>query len=121
LTSESCWRYIGFVLDQLPIGAQLAIGTRSDPPLPLARLAAAGRLHQVRQNDLAMSRGEAQEMLRLHQHPLDDETLDALLRVTEGWATGLYLALLAGERAGGRRLAAARARQPARDRRLLDG
>ena len=41
LDDESCWRFVGVLLDHLPEGAQLAIGTRRRPPLPLARLRAA--------------------------------------------------------------------------------
>ena len=44
-----------------------------------------------------MSRDEARKLLDLHAFTCDAETLDAVLTVTEGWVTGLYLALLAGE------------------------
>ena len=95
--SEACWKTILSVLDQLPHGAQVAIGSRHDPDLPLARLRAAGRLAEFRAERLAMSRDEARKLLDLHAFTCDAETLDAVLTVTEGWATGLYLALLAGE------------------------
>ena len=45
--------------------------------------------------DLAMSRSEAKLLLRLHESTVDDAALDRLLELTEGWATGLYLAVLA--------------------------
>ncbi len=97
LHSDACWRHIDFVLHELPGGSQVAIGTREDPPLPLARLRAAGRLAEFRNESLAMSRREARELLSLHGSTCDDATLDALLLVTEGWPTGLYLAVLAGK------------------------
>lgn len=96
VTNDLCWQLVELLLDQLPADAQIAIGSRSDPPLPLARLLAAGRLAAFRMDDLAMERDEARELLRLRDIAVDEETLGKLLDVTEGWATGLYLAVLAG-------------------------
>ena len=95
LDNESCWRFVRVVLDHLPEGAQLAIGTRRRPPLPLARLRAAAGLVEATAADLAMSRSEAKLLLRLHESTVDDPTLDRLLELTEGWPAGLYLAVLA--------------------------
>ena len=95
--SEACWRYLALLLEQLPPGACLALGTRSKAPLRLARLRAAGHLAELRLDDLRLTRAEAGELLRLHGAEADVEALDRLLELTEGWATGLYLALLAGE------------------------
>jgi len=93
------WEVLAFALRSLPPGAQLVIGTRSDPPLPLARLRAAGELAEFRGQDLALDRDETAELLRLHDCAADDDTVDALFAATEGWATGLHLACLAS---GGR-------------------
>ena len=38
LVNERCWSIIGALMDELPEGAQLAIGARVDPPLALPRL-----------------------------------------------------------------------------------
>jgi LuxR family transcriptional regulator, maltose regulon positive regulatory protein len=95
--NEVCWQTILSLLDHLPRGAQMAIGSRHDPALPLARLRAAGGLAEFRAERLAMSRDEAHELLELHAFTCDAKTLDAVLAVTEGWVTGLYLALLTGE------------------------
>ncbi len=95
--SEACWRHLAVMIEQLPPSACLALGTRSDPTLPIDRLRAAGRLAEVRLGDLRLTRAEARELLRLHGAEADDEALDGLLDLTEGWATGLYLAVLAGE------------------------
>ena len=96
LQSTQCWRYLALLLEQLPPGACLALGTRSEAPLPLSRLRAAGRLAEVRLGDLRLTRAEAGELLRMNGAEADDGALDGLLELTEGWATGLYLALLAG-------------------------
>ena len=99
LRSARCWEVVAFALRNLPPGAQLALGTRTDPPLPLSRLRASGELAEFRAPQLALDRGEAAELVRLHGCAPGEATLDALLSVTEGWATGLHLACLA---AGGR-------------------
>ncbi|MEI6226985.1 MAG: iron chelate uptake ABC transporter family permease subunit, partial [Deltaproteobacteria bacterium] len=44
LTSDTCWRLVATLLEHLPEGAQVAVGTRMAPALPLARLRAAGGL-----------------------------------------------------------------------------
>ena len=80
-----------------PAGAR----PRADPRFPLARLRASGELAEFRGQQLALDREEAAELVRLHGCETDDATVDALLRLTEGWATGLHLACLV---AGGRRL-----------------
>jgi LuxR family maltose regulon positive regulatory protein len=95
--SEACWRHLALLLAQLPPGACVALGTRTQVPLPIFRLRAAGRLAEVLLGDLRLTRAEAGELLRLNGAEADDEVLDGLLELTEGWATGLYLALLAGE------------------------
>ncbi len=91
------WRAIEVLLGQLPAGAQLAIGSRADPPLHLARLRAAGRLSAFRMDDLAMDRDEARQLLESNDCRIDDRDLDDLLALTEGWATGLYLVAMAGQ------------------------
>jgi ATP/maltotriose-dependent transcriptional regulator MalT/class 3 adenylate cyclase len=101
LKAASCWDVVAFVLRILPPGAQLALGTRADPPLPLARLRASGELAELRAPQLALDRAEVAELVRLHGRDPDEATVDALLSATEGWATGLHLACLA---AGGRPL-----------------
>ena len=94
---DASWAIIDALLGELPRGTQLAVGSRTDPPLPLARLRAAGRLGVFRMDDLAMDRDEARQLLDLNDCRADDDQLDALLALTEGWATGLYLAVIAGQ------------------------
>jgi LuxR family transcriptional regulator, maltose regulon positive regulatory protein len=97
LGSAECWRLLGVLLAELPPGAQVAVGTRADPPLPLGRLRAADRLADYDLADLALDRRETRELLRLHDITVDPAAIDELLAVTEGWAAGLRLALLAGQ------------------------
>ena len=50
---------LAFLLDHLPAGARLAILTRSDPPLPLARMRARGEMVELRAADLRFTQDEA--------------------------------------------------------------
>lgn len=95
LANAGCWDVVSFLLSELPEGAQLALATRRDPPLPLPRLRAEGRLFELRGEALELGRDEASEMLRLHAGDAGDDVVDAVLEATEGWATGVYLAALA--------------------------
>jgi LuxR family transcriptional regulator, maltose regulon positive regulatory protein len=95
LRGDKPWEVVAFVLRNLPEGAQLAIGSRSDPELPLARMRAAGDVAELRAGELSLRRSEVAELMRLHDCEADDETVDAVHAATEGWATGLQLACLA--------------------------
>jgi LuxR family transcriptional regulator, maltose regulon positive regulatory protein len=82
-------------------GLQVAVASRSDINLPVARLRALGKAVELRAEDLAMTRSEASALLRLAGVELGQEQVLALTRTTEGWPTGLYLAALTlGEQAG---------------------
>ena len=81
-----------YLLDHLPPQLHLAIGTRHDPPLRLARLAARRQLAELRRPDLSFTADQA--------HALLNETLGlsltasevaALQERTEGWPAGLCL------------------------------
>jgi LuxR family maltose regulon positive regulatory protein len=76
-----------------PPPLHLALITREDPPLPLARLRANGRLSEIRAADLQFSAQEAGEylngILRLGLSPANIHLLD---KRTEGWVVGLHLA-----------------------------
>jgi LuxR family maltose regulon positive regulatory protein len=84
-----------FLVDHLPEDVHLAIATRSDPPLPLARLRARGELTELRAADLRLSAAEAAGLLRAALGvELDPADITRLVSRTEGWAAGLYLAAL---------------------------
>ncbi len=78
-----------------PRTVQLVISTRSDPPLPVARLRATGELLELRAGDLAFTPEETTELLvdRLSLD-LDPAEIEILHDRTEGWPAGLYLAYL---------------------------
>jgi len=84
-----------FLLEHLPPQMHLAITTREDPHLPLARLRARGQLTELRAADLRFSPAEAAEFLNqvmgLNLSAEDTSTLESR---AEGWITGLQLAAL---------------------------
>ncbi len=86
---------IAFLLDHLPPQMHLIIASRSDPPLPLARLRARGESTELRAADLRFTSDEAaaflNEVMGLHLSATDVAALETR---TEGWITGLQLAAL---------------------------
>jgi LuxR family maltose regulon positive regulatory protein len=84
---------VTFLLENLPPQAMLALATRADPPLPLARLRSRGELVELRAADLRFSPGEAGAFLnQVMGLDLSPEHVAALESRTEGWAAGLQLA-----------------------------
>jgi len=86
---------MAFLLDHLPPRVTLAMTTRADPPLPLARLRARGELVEVRAADLRFTSEEAGVFLNdVMLLGLAPAQVAALETRTEGWAAGLQLAAL---------------------------
>ena len=54
LSGDKSWEVVAFVLRNLPEGAQLALGSRSDPDLPLARMRAAGEVAEFHAAELSL-------------------------------------------------------------------
>ncbi|MEU6644712.1 LuxR C-terminal-related transcriptional regulator [Saccharomonospora sp. NPDC046836] len=75
-----------------PRNLRLVLSSRSDPPLPLARLRVQGRLNEIRMSHLRFSVAEAGELLRDTGVVLTDDQLRRLVEQTDGWVAGLRLA-----------------------------
>ncbi|HZS47935.1 MAG TPA: hypothetical protein VFC63_22890, partial [Blastocatellia bacterium] len=86
---------VSFLLDNSPSNLSMVITSRTNPPLPLARLRARGQLTEVRAADLRFTEDETtafmSEVMGLH---LEDQTISFLESRTEGWIAGLQLAAL---------------------------
>ena len=91
---------VAALLDHVPEGSQVVVSCREEPPLPLARLRAQGRLLEIGADELRLNAEEAATLLRNASVDLDDSAVAELTDRTEGWAAGLYLAALS-LRAGG--------------------
>ena len=83
-------------VDYLPPRLHVAMLTRADPPLPLARLRASGQLVELRAEDLRFTIDEVALLLeRALGAALSRDEVAALAERTEGWIAGLQLAALA--------------------------
>jgi LuxR family maltose regulon positive regulatory protein len=95
ISDDSCHDQIAFLLSHLPAGVQLVLVTRSDPPLPLAGLRAAGQLAEVRAHELRFTTVQAAALVRtVAAVDLLESDLADLVERTEGWPAGIYLAAL---------------------------
>jgi LuxR family transcriptional regulator, maltose regulon positive regulatory protein len=95
IASQSIHNAMAFLLGHLPSRLHVVISSRSDPPLPLARLRAAGQLAEVGAADLRFTPEESAALLReVWELELSSEAAAALASRTEGWAVGLQLAAL---------------------------
>ena len=85
---------LAFLVEHRPAGITVVLASRSDPPLPLARLRARGQLTEIREAELRFTPAEAAELLQHAASGLPDASVAALAARTEGWAAGLQLAAL---------------------------
>jgi LuxR family maltose regulon positive regulatory protein len=86
------------LIEQLPRGAQLIVGSRGVPELGLGRLRARGRLLEVEPAQLRFSEAEADAFLRQRRGlQLAPDDVRRLHRSTEGWAAALWLASISLE------------------------
>ncbi len=95
IDSPSVHSAVTFLIDHLPSQMHLVIASRSDPPLPLARLRVRSELTELRAADLRFTPDEAaaflNEVMGLDLSAGDVAALEAR---TEGWIAGLQLAAL---------------------------
>lgn len=90
---------IGQLIDNLPPGAQLLIGSRQVPDIGLARLRARGALLEVEPGQLRFTAAEASDFLMQRRGlALKPGQVERLHRSTEGWVAALWLASVALER-----------------------
>jgi ATP/maltotriose-dependent transcriptional regulator MalT len=92
LRGEALHDSVASFLRHLPPGVQLAIASRADPALPLARLRAAGEITEIRAAELRFSAAEANALLNNSLAlGLDTTDVQLLQARTEGWPAGLQL------------------------------
>jgi LuxR family maltose regulon positive regulatory protein len=93
ITAPEVHETLTYLVDHAPEQLRVLVATRSDPPLPLARLRSRGQLTELRATDLRFTAQEAgdflNEVMGLDLTMADVEALDDR---TEGWAAGLQLA-----------------------------
>ena len=82
------------IAQEVPAGSQIALGSRSTPPIPVARMRANRNLVELDAADLAMTRAEAARLLHGVGLALSEADVVKLVKRTEGWPAALYLAAL---------------------------
>ncbi len=95
ISNERIHGAVDLLLDHLPGTVQLAIATRSQPPLAVDRLRARRELLDVGVDELRFTDAEAGRLLNeVLSLDLDEGDIAQLQSRTEGWAAGLQLAAL---------------------------
>jgi LuxR family maltose regulon positive regulatory protein len=93
ITNFAVHDLVAFLLSHPPPCLHVIIGTREDPPLPLARLRGRDQLTEVRERHLRFTAEETAAFLHCGDSPrLPQTVVDALAARTEGWITALQLA-----------------------------
>jgi len=100
LRNEECRAALSVLADHVPDGSRLALASRSDPPLRVARLRAEGRILDIGPDDLSLTEDEASSLLTAAGVALGGDELRVLHEKTEGWPVGLYLAALSLKEGG---------------------
>lgn len=92
ITADCVQIAFAFLLEHLPPQLHLAIASRIDPPLPIARLRARNQLIELRTADLRFSVTETaafiNESMKLN---LSQQQVETIQTKTEGWIAGLQL------------------------------
>jgi LuxR family maltose regulon positive regulatory protein len=92
LRAKQCAEALAVLAEHVPTGSCLALASRHEPPPLVARARARGLLFELGTDDLSFNPREARLLLDAEGIELGPEEELELLRKTEGWAAGLYLA-----------------------------
>jgi LuxR family transcriptional regulator, maltose regulon positive regulatory protein len=86
---------MGSLVEHLPASLRIVMRSRVEPPLRVGTLRARAQLTEIDAGQLRFSLSEADSMLNeVHGLDLAPDTVKRLHDRTEGWAAGLYLAVL---------------------------
>ena len=85
---------LDFLVRSVGSGLRLVAASRTDPQLPMHRYRLTGQLACIQGTDLAFSAAETGVLLAQHGCTLSADSLNCLMRKTEGWAAGLRLAAI---------------------------
>jgi LuxR family maltose regulon positive regulatory protein len=89
------------ILRHLPTTLHLVLTSRIDPPIALANLRAQGQVVEIRALDLSFNSEETADLVnRLLGVSIDEATVLSLEARSEGWVTGLRLAILSRKHLG---------------------
>ncbi|MFN2234801.1 MAG: LuxR C-terminal-related transcriptional regulator [Anaerolineales bacterium] len=95
IEDQTIHQAIDFLLSYLPAHMHLAIISRADPPLHLARLRAQDQLLEVRMSDLRFNQAECTQFIsKVLDTNISKKDLVKLQNRTEGWVSGLQMAVM---------------------------
>ena len=94
VANPACLDVLAELFRYVPAGSQIAVTSREEPALPLARWRAQGWVHEIGVADLRLDEQEAGLLLEAAGVELDATEVSELTERTEGWPAGLYLAAL---------------------------
>lgn len=95
IETRSIHQNLTYLVDHLPPQMHLVIATRSDPPLPLARLRGRGEVNDLRADELRFTLEEVTQFLqKIDDQELPKEAIATLFSETEGWVAGLQMAVI---------------------------
>jgi LuxR family maltose regulon positive regulatory protein len=94
LHERDCHDVLSALALHVPNGSQLVLAGRMEAGVPIAKIRAGGGLLEVGHAQLALSDSEAHSLLRGAGLEVDDVDARELNGRAEGWAAGLYLAVL---------------------------
>jgi len=95
IQTQTIHQVVNFLLEHRPPSMHMVIATRSDPPLPLAKMRARSDILELRLADLRFTDQEAADFLN-HTMGLKvtPEDVIRITQRTEGWIAGLQMAAL---------------------------
>ena len=92
MTDDAIHRSVAFLLEHLPPQLHVVLLSRSEPPLPLAKLRAKREVSEIGVEDLRCTLEETTSFLRdVMGVELTDESVTQMTARTEGWLVGLQL------------------------------
>ena len=95
IDADECHETVMRMIERAPPGVELAISSRTDPPLPIARLRATEQLVELRAPDLQFTPEETAMLVNTSLDlGLAADSVSTLHERTDGWPAGLYLAYL---------------------------
>jgi LuxR family maltose regulon positive regulatory protein len=99
--NQSCLDVLAELFRYVPAGSLIAVASREEPTLPLARWRTQGWLDEFGVADLRLDEQEAGLLLEAAGVELEAGELTELTERTEGWPAGLYLAALSVQTGAG--------------------
>lgn len=83
-------------LDAIPHGVRVVVISRGEPPAPLVRMQANGKINLLDYTNIRFTLDESRELAHVRMPALEHEHIVRMHEKTEGWAAGMILMLERG-------------------------